>query len=275
MSNKRVFITGGASGLGRALANCFASAGYKVCIGDVDDGGGIDALRALSEQTTAHYIHCDVTEEQDLQAAADWLSQNWGGVDVVVNNAGVAAVGNIAEAPMADWQWIIDINLLGVVRGCKVFSELMISQGHGHIVNIASLAGLLYPPKMSAYCATKAAVVALSESMSMELDADNVSVSVVCPSFFRTNLASSVRASDPHGAHLTRRLVNKAKLGADEIAQRIFADIEKQKFYILPHQEGVAAWRLKRFLPHAIYRALTLKQTRGMIQPPSASIKSK
>ncbi|MGJ8687242.1 MAG: SDR family oxidoreductase [Spongiibacteraceae bacterium] len=274
MSDKRVFITGGASGLGRALAGCFASAGYKVCIADVDDAGGADALKALSAQTTAHYIHCDVRKEQDLQAAADWLSQNWGGVDVVVNNAGVAAVGNIAEAPIADWQWIIDINLLGVVRGCKVFSELMIAQGHGHIVNIASLAGLLYPPKMSAYCATKAAVVALSESMSMELDADNVAVSVVCPSFFRTNLASSVRASDSHGENLTRRLVNKAKLGADEIARRIFVDIEKRNFYILPHQEAKAAWRFKRFLPYALYRAITLKQTRGMIEPPSVEVKN-
>ncbi|MBQ0795882.1 MULTISPECIES: SDR family oxidoreductase [Zhongshania] len=265
MGSKRVFITGGASGLGRALANRFADAGYSVCIGDVDDGRGAEALAELKAKGQAHYVNCDVTKEHALQSAADWLLSNWGGVDIVINNAGVASAGGIAEFSMDDWEWIVNINLLGVVRGCKVFTRLMREQGSGHIVNIASLAGLIYPPKMASYCATKAAVVALSETMSLELDADNINVSVVCPSFFRTNLAESVRASDADSQAATQRLVNKAKLGADEIAGRVFNSIEKGEFYILPHPEGRSIWRLKRWLPFKRYRAMMLKQTARMM----------
>jgi NAD(P)-dependent dehydrogenase (short-subunit alcohol dehydrogenase family) len=265
MGSKRVFITGGASGLGRALANRFADAGYSVCIGDVDDGRGAEALAELKAKGTAHYVHCDVTHESALQSAAEWLQSNWGGVDVVINNAGVASAGGISEFSMDDWEWIVNINLLGVVRGCKVFTTLMREQGSGHIVNIASLAGLIYPPKMASYCATKAAVVALSETMTMELDPDNIKVSVVCPSFFRTNLAESLRASDPDTQAATQRLVNKAKLGAEEIAGRVFNSIEKGEFYILPHPEGRSIWRLKRLLPFKIYRARMLKQTARMM----------
>ena len=166
---------------------------------------------------------------------------------------------------MNDWEWIVNINLLGVVRGCKVFTTLMREQGSGHIVNIASLAGLIYPPKMASYCATKAAVVALSETMTLELDPDNIKVSVVCPSFFRTNLAESVRASDPDSQAATQRLVNKAKLGAEEIAGRVFNSIEKGEFYILPHPEGRSIWRLKRLLPFNIYRSRMLKHTARMM----------
>ncbi|WP_373096877.1 SDR family oxidoreductase [Zhongshania sp.] len=265
MTAKRVFITGGASGLGLALAKCFADAGYWVCIGDVNDGRGAEALAVLQAKTTAHYCHCDVTQESALQTAADWLLSEWGGVDVVVNNAGVATAGGITEFPLSDWEWVVDINVLGVVRGCKVFAKLMQAQGSGHLVNIASLAGLISPPKMASYCATKAAVVAISEVLTLELDPDNIAVSVVCPSFFRTNLAESVRASDPDSQAATQRLVNKAKLGADEIASRVFAAIEKREFYILPHPEGRKIWRLKRWLPFPRFRAMMLKQTNRMM----------
>ncbi|MFT5888244.1 MAG: NAD(P)-dependent dehydrogenase (short-subunit alcohol dehydrogenase family) [Zhongshania sp.] len=265
MGSKRVFITGGASGLGRALANCFADAGYKVCIGDVDDGRGAEVLAELQAKTTAHYCHCDVTQESALQAAADWLKSEWGGVDVVINNAGVASAGSITEFPLVDWEWIMNINVLGVVRGCKVFATLMQEQGSGHLVNVASLAGLVSAPKMSSYCATKAAVVAISEVLSVELDQDNIAVSVVCPSFFRTNLADTARASDAASQAATQRLVNKAKLGADEIAARVFDSIQKREFYILPHPEGRSAWRLKRWLPYSRFRALMIKRTSKMM----------
>lgn len=128
--SRRVFITGGASGLGRALAECFAKEGASVCIGDVDDAQGAQAVEALAGHGwPVHFLHCDVTRESDLQTAADWLQQAWGGVDVVVNNAGVAQMGGIADVSLADWQWIVDINLLGVVRGCKVFTPLFRRQG--------------------------------------------------------------------------------------------------------------------------------------------------
>ncbi len=144
MSARRVFITGAASGLGRALAERYARAGARVCLADIDDVRGAEALAQLQAGgATAHYLHCDVTSEADFEAAADWLRENWGGVDIVVNNAGVAQMGAIDATPLADWRWIVDINLLGVVRGCRAFAPLLRAEGGGTLVNIASMAGLV------------------------------------------------------------------------------------------------------------------------------------
>jgi NAD(P)-dependent dehydrogenase (short-subunit alcohol dehydrogenase family) len=262
----RVFITGGASGLGRALAERYAKAGYWVCIGDINSERGEETLQALQEVTTAQYLHCDVQREEDLQAAADWLSQHWSGVDVVINNAGVATAGAIDQQSMEDWQWVMDINVLGVVRGCKVFTPLLRQQGGGHLVNVASLAGVIHPPKMASYCATKAAVVALSETLTLELDSDNIAVSVVCPAFFRTNLAESLRASDPTSTVLTQKLVNKAKVSADEIAEKVFRGVEDKQFKILTHDDSKRLVMLKRLLPYRWFRKIMLKNTAGMMR---------
>ncbi|MGB1458192.1 MAG: SDR family oxidoreductase [Spongiibacter marinus] len=262
----RVFITGGASGLGRALAERYAQAGYWVCIGDIHKERGEETLQALQAVTTAQYLHCDVQREDDLQSAADWLRQHWSGVDVVINNAGVATAGAIDEQSMEDWQWVMDINVLGVVRGCKVFTPLLRQQGGGHLVNVASLAGVIHPPKMASYCATKAAVVALSETLTLELDSDNIAVSVVCPAFFRTNLAESLRASDPTSTVLTQKLVNKAKVGADEIAEKVFRGVEEKQFKILTHDDSKRLVMLKRLLPYRWFRKIMLKNTAGMMR---------
>ena len=161
-AGKRIFITGGASGLGRALAERYARAGWRVCIGDLDVERCADALAAIRVHSPhSQALACDVTREDALQAAAEWLQREWGGVDVVVNNAGVAQMGGIAETTLDDWRWAVDINLLGVVRGCKVFAPLLRTQGGGQLVNIASMAGLVHMPQAAAYNATKAAVVTL------------------------------------------------------------------------------------------------------------------
>lgn len=266
MNAKRIFITGGASGLGRALAERYGRAGYRVCIGDVNTKRGAKTLQALQEQRVeAHFIDCDVIREEDLQAVADWLQAEWGGVDIVVNNAGVAVVGGIDEQSLADWQWAVDINLLGVVRGCKVFTPLFRRQGSGYFVNVASMAGLIHPPMMGAYNATKAAVVALSETLRIELADDEIGVSVVCPAFFRTNLNESLRAGNPQVELMSRKLVDKAKVGADEIADKVYRGVSRSDFHILTHARERRIWRFKRLLPFSIYAASMLKQTRKMM----------
>jgi NAD(P)-dependent dehydrogenase (short-subunit alcohol dehydrogenase family) len=264
-TGKRIFITGGASGLGRALAERYARAGWRVCIGDIHLDRGAETVAQLAAlHADAHFLRCDVTHAADLVAAATWLEQNWGGVDVVVNNAGVAVSGGIDEVPLADWQWIVDINLLGVVRGCQAFTPMFRRQGSGRFVNVSSMAGLVSPPLSSAYCATKAAVVALSESLRVELAADRIGVSVVCPAFFRTNLTESMRAGSAGVAKLTRHLVEKAKHGADEIADLVYRGVERGDFYVLTHSEGRYAWWLKRFLPTNLYLRVFDRSTRGM-----------
>lgn len=264
--SKRVFITGGASGLGRALAERYAQSGARVCIGDVNDARGAETLAALQARgIDAHYLRCDVTREADLQAAAAWMQANWGGADVVVNNAGVAASGGITELSLDDWQWIVDINLLGVVRGCMAFTPLLASQKSGHIVNVASMAGLIHPPQMSAYNATKASVVALSETLKVELAKDNIAISVVCPAFFRTNLTETARAGDADSSRMMNKLVTKARRGADEIAALVYDGIERRDFHILTHKREARIWRLKRMLPYPLFSRMMLNATQKMM----------
>ncbi len=261
MSGKRIFITGGASGLGRALAERHARAGWKVCIGDLDAERCADALAAIrAHSPQSHALACDVTREDALQAAAAWRQREWGGVDGGVNTAGVAQMGGIAETTLEDWQWAVDINLLGVVRGCKVFAPVLKAQGSGQLVNIASMAGLVHLPQASAYNATKAAVVALSETLQLELEPDNIRVSVVCPAFFRTDLARNMRAANPALEGMTKRLVERARIGADEIADRIFDGMQRGDPHILTHPEAKRFWRLKRVLPYRVYLALMRRQ---------------
>lgn len=266
MKTPRVFITGGAAGLGRALAECFAKAGASVCLGDVDDAQGAITRQALTRHGwPVHFLRCDVTQEGDLHAAADWLQQHWGGVDIVVNNAGVAQMGGIADVGLADWQWIVDINLLGVVRGCKVFTPMFRRQGGGIFLNIASMAGMIHLPEAAAYNATKAAVVALSETLQLELERDHIRVSVACPAFFRSDLARHMRAATPEAERATQRLVERARIGADEVAQAIHRGLTAGQAHILTHPEGRMAWRLKRWLPYRWYLA-TLRRRMARLQ---------
>jgi len=263
VGDKRIFITGGASGLGRALAERYARAGYRVCIGDIHEARAKEALTGLGP--SAHFVRCDVTREEDLAEAARWLEQNWGGVDVVVNNAGVSVAGAIEETPLDDWQWIVDINLLGVVRGCKVFTPLFKRQKSGTFINVASLSGLIHLPMMSAYSATKAAVVAISETLRVELEPDGIRVAVVCPAFFRTNLAESVRAENADLRRLTRLLVEKANLGAEQIADHVYEAVERGDFHVLTHTEGKVAWMIKRLAPFSVYLAAIRRVTAKMM----------
>jgi NAD(P)-dependent dehydrogenase (short-subunit alcohol dehydrogenase family) len=265
MKPQRVFITGGASGLGRELARRYAQSGAHVLIGDIDAARGTDAVTDITaglatSSGTINYLTCSVLEESDLKQAAEWLQSNWGGVDIVINNAGVAQMGPIGDVSMDDWNWIVDINLLGVVRGCKVFTPLLRAQGGGKIVNIASMAGLLHLPNAAAYNATKAAVVALSETLQLELERDRIQVTVVCPAFFRTDLAKNMRATNAESERLTKRLVERARTGPEEIAQKIFDGVARGDTRILTHADARRIWNLKRYLPYDWYLSIMRRQ---------------
>jgi len=239
MTAKRVFITGGAAGLGAALARQLTAEGARVCLGDISDADG----------AATDFVRCDVTQAEDVAQAAAWVQDNWGGVDLVINNAGVAQMGPLAQTPDADWQWIFDINVMGIVRVTRAFAPIMRAQGHGAFLNIASMAGYLHLPNMAAYNATKAAVVALSETMMLELEDAGITTHVACPSFFRTDLAKGMRASDAIVAQQTTRLVERARMGAGEVAKAILAGLARGESHIFPHPEGEAAWQAKRSLP--------------------------
>jgi NAD(P)-dependent dehydrogenase (short-subunit alcohol dehydrogenase family) len=274
----RIFVTGGASGLGRAIAEAYARRHFHVCIGDVNDPRGEETRESLvrAGAASALYVRCDVTREEDLLAVRERLEKpvsegGFGGVDIVVNNAGVAQAGAIDEVSLDDWRWVVDINLLGVVRGCKVFTPLFKQQKNGHFVNVASMAGLLDVPCMAAYNATKAAVVSLSETLDNELFDDGIGVTLVCPSFFRTNLAESLRTPDPRLKVTVDKLLARSSITADDIAEDIVRAVEKKTFYLLPHKDGRLAWTLKRTLPRRVYSALLRKQTEKMRPRPKTT----
>jgi len=251
MAKKRIFITGGASGLGKAIAFKFAHAGYYAFITDINDERGKATLAIMKKICrSALYFHCDITKMEDLTWAKEQLIVHWSGVDIVVNNAGVGGnAGGIDDISLDDWQWVLDINLLGVVRGCKAFTPLFKLQGFGYFINIASMAGLINAPNMSNYNVAKAGVIALSETLTMELAPYNVGVSVVCPAFFKTNLTETLKADDPKVIHSVNKLMNKSNLGADDIAQAIYQAFSQQKFWVLPHKTERRLWLLKRYIP--------------------------
>lgn len=247
---QRVFITGGASGLGRAVALRYAKEGAKVCIGDINPEQGVaveDEIRQLGGE--GYFISCDVRRLTDLEKIRDELAQKWGGVDVVVNNAGVASAGSIDDSTMADWEWILDINVLGVVRGCKAFTPMFKTQGHGAFVNVASMAGLMLAPLMSSYNVSKAGVIALSETLHHELRDFNIHTSCVCPAFFQTNLTQSMRASHASMQRSVNKLMKRSTVSADDVAEDIFRSVEAGDFWVLPHAKERRLWHLKRHAP--------------------------
>lgn len=257
MQAKRVFITGGGSGLGRALAHRFTEIGARVCIGDIDNEAGQQTADAIG----GSFVPCDVRIPSDLEQAAAWMVDHWGGVDLVVNNAGVATMGPMQAVSLEDWQWIIDINVMGIVRSTKVFTSVFERQGSGTFLNVASMAGFLYLPNLAAYNATKAAVVALSETMMLELEGKNIQTHVACPGFFRTDLAKNMRTRDADTARMTKRLVERSRLGADEIAQAIVEGLERGEAHILTHPQSKKAWLMKRWLPFSRYLTMMRKQS--------------
>lgn len=251
---RRILVTGGASGLGRALAACYAADGWHVLVGDVNEERGRETAQTLGPRVV--FRRLDVTDEAEIVAAREWVETEWDGLDVLVNNAGVAAAGRVERIPAADWEWILGVNLMGVVRCCRVFVPLFKEQGHGHIVNVSSMAGLITPPVMASYNVTKAGVVALSETLRFELEPWGIGTSVVCPSFFQTNLAESLRTPEPGLAETVDRLLASSKLDADDIAAVIRDQVARGRFLVLPHGHGRLAWRLKRFAPWLYHRRM-------------------
>jgi NAD(P)-dependent dehydrogenase (short-subunit alcohol dehydrogenase family) len=193
---KTAFITGGASGIGFGMARAFGRAGMNIVIADIDRQTARHAVDRLSkEQIKAVPVECDVTLRGEVQRAALDAIAALGKIHVVCNNAGVAVGGQLGTVRDRDWDWIIDVNLKGVIYGVETFVPLIRSHGEGgHIVNTASMAGLISPPGLEPYAATKYAVVAMSEGWAQQLEPLQIGMSVLCPGFVRTRIHESGRA---------------------------------------------------------------------------------
>ncbi|NJC86717.1 SDR family oxidoreductase [Planosporangium mesophilum] len=254
MRGRRVLVTGAGSGLGRAIAARFAADGCRVLLTDVNAAAVTEAAAALGGTPDVAALPLDVTDDDAWARARAWCEENWGGLDILVNNAGVAAAGRIDAIPVEDWRWILETNLMSAVRGCRTFVPLLKAQGHGHVVNVASLAGLLTPPAMGSYNVTKAAVVALSDTLRSELTPYGIRTTLVCPGFVRTNLAASVRSPDPAMVDLTNKLVNGSKLSAEEVAAQVVSAVNRGRYLVLTERVGRVAWLAKRYVPGLVHR---------------------
>ena len=229
----RVLVTGGSSGLGASLVAAYRERGDEVLCCD------------LNEPASGDFLHLDVRSDDDWAAAVAWTDEHWGGLDVLVNNAGVAGGGRIDVATMDEWQWITEINLFGVVRGTRAFAPTFKRQRSGRIINVASLAGLVHPAGMGSYNAVKAAVVAFTETIGHELADHGVTAHVVCPSYFRTGLVDAMQGADEAVGAVIGALVANAPLGPDDIARAVLEAVDRGEELILPDDAARAAYQLK------------------------------
>lgn len=200
LGGKVAVVTGAASGIGRGAALAMARRGVQVVVADRDLDGAqrvADELRELG--TRAEAVGCDVTSLSDLEAARDVGLGEFGQLDIVMNNVGTLAIGRPEDIPLDEWELTIDVNLLGIVRGLKAFLPHLLDQGHGHVVNTASTAGLFpYAWDRLPYTTTKAAVVMLSANLARYLHPKGIGVTCFCPGPVSTNIGSSIRF---HGDH--------------------------------------------------------------------------
>ncbi len=255
LQNRVAVITGGASGIGRELCRRFARAGARVVVADVDQAGMESTVAAVRQAGgEAIMVKTDVSRLGDVQALADRAFTEWGAVHVLCNNAGVSVHGGLESATHRDWEWVIGVNLWGVIHGIESFVPRMIAQGMpGHIVNTASMAGLIASQGLGIYNTTKYAVVGLSETLQKDLRPYNIGVSVLCPMGVATAIRDSGRNRPAHLQNPERRgggggevtLIGRT-LTPEHVAERVLGAILANRLYIITHEEGLEPLR-RRF----------------------------
>jgi NAD(P)-dependent dehydrogenase (short-subunit alcohol dehydrogenase family) len=251
LRDKVAFITGGASGLGLGMAKAFGREGMKVMIADIEQAALTRAVQELKDnQVRAEGVLCDVSSRGSLREAALKTIATFGKVHVVCNNAGVGAGGPMGSYDERDWQWCVDVNLFGVVHGMEVFAPLIESHGEGgHFVNTASMAGWLGVPNMEPYCASKFAVVAMSEGWAMQLNPKNIGVSILCPGFVQTRIhesqrnkparygsAENVQLGLGDSREQAAAMVNSG-IPVEPVANRVVEAIRDNDLYVFTHVE--------------------------------------
>jgi NAD(P)-dependent dehydrogenase (short-subunit alcohol dehydrogenase family) len=250
MDGKKVVITGAASGLGREMALALARKGCRIGIADIDLDGAAETLSMVERAGGSGEVYeLDVRSAADVEAMADHFFRSWGGVDLMINNAGVVSVGHVGDIPLEDWEWIFSINYWGMLYGCHSFIPRMKKQGGGYIVNVASAGGLLNLQELGPYNTTKAAVIALTETLRSELSPNNIGVTVVCPMFFKTHLLDDMRYTDQFEYEFSHTTFEHARMTSAEVAQAVVRAVERGKLYVVPQVPGKLLWMMKRANP--------------------------
>lgn len=253
----RAVVTGAGSGLGRALCLELARRHARVLAADIDLPSAQETVRLIQQAGGSGLAAtCNVTRPEQVEELANTAEAAWGGVDLVANNAGVASAGLIGELALEEWRRVIEVNLYGVVHGCHTFVPRLKRQGSGHVLNIASAAGLVYMSNLGPYGASKAAVVALSETLACELAGTGVGVTVACPTFFRTRIVEQGHFPNQRLRAATQKLLDRASLSAEGVARACLEAVERNKLYAIPMADGRWMWRLRRLSPAAFVRLM-------------------
>ena len=257
---KTAVLTGAASGFGLACARIGASLGMNLVLVDVQKEPlkqAHDELKAMGAQVMAKRV--DVSDAKDMQSLAEAVQDRFGAPHLVFNNAGVGAGGLVWENTVQDWEWLLGVNVWGVIHGVRLFTPMMLQaasqdpQWQGHIVNTASMAGLLTPPNMGIYNLTKHAVVALTETLYQDLGlvTEQVGASVLCPYFVPTGIHQSERNRPSHlaaaqptasqliGQAMSDKAVTSGKVTAEQVAQMVFDAVRVNQFYIYSHPKAL------------------------------------
>jgi NAD(P)-dependent dehydrogenase (short-subunit alcohol dehydrogenase family) len=244
LSGKTAFITGGASGLGLAMAHAFGGAGMNIMLADIEEAPLAAAVADLEQrQVKVASVLCDVSEREAVFAAAARTVETFGKVHVVCNNAGVGAGGPLGQVTETDWNWILSVNLMGVVHGMDAFLPHVRAHGEGGcFVNTASMAGMISPPGMEPYSATKFAVVAMSEGWAGQLAADNINVAVLCPGFVKTRINQSGRTRQakfggPVDSPVAADSLVNSGIDPERVGRRVLEAVQNDERYIFTHPD--------------------------------------
>ncbi len=268
--NRRAFITGAGSGLGFAFAKELARGGWTVAITDVSAERLKEAADSISSSGgTVIPYEFDVADYKRFHEAVSNFEERYGGIDIGINNAGLGCGGYLHELPIETFRRVIEVNLMGVANGCHLFVPIMKRQRSGHILNVASAAAFVSAPRMSAYNTSKAGVLALSETLRNELSEDNVLVSVLMPTYVRTNIGNDALGSS-EDIRLAKMFVAQAELTAEEVVRKTFEKMAANELYIVLPADAKIWWRLKRFMPDRFGRFITLEAKRRIAKMEAA-----
>ena len=252
---KLALITGAGSGLGAAMAGKLAQNGWSVLVTDLDEERASATVDSLPGQGHRAYA-LNVTDQAQWQALRDEIETKGERLDALINNAGVATGGMTGETPLEDWRWVMEIDVMGVVTGCHYFVEHFRRNRSGHIINVASWAGLAAAPGIASYGTAKSAVVSFSEMLRAELHGASVQVSVLCPAFVKTDLMSTMRAPDDRYAKRVNRWMETSGVSAEDVAEIVMRAIERPRFLLLTHTDTRWLYRLKRWFPGLYFKLL-------------------
>lgn len=257
-------VTGAGSGIGRAVARLLADRGCRLALVDINPESLAETADLVEKcGSDVHCFTADVADRARMTALVDEVVGVYGAVHVLVNNAGVSVGATFEEQTLEDFDWIVGINLWGVIHGCKLFLPVLTAQDEAHIVNVSSMFGFLGLPGQASYCVTKAGVKALSEALWTELSGTGVNVTSVHPGGIATNIIREGRIADEEGRQQGIDWVDRYGHTAEMAAEKIVAAIEKNRKRVLIGPESYFADWIKRMLPVSTHRILTFFHLRS------------